>query len=353
MPVGADVLRQGEAARVEQQLLARGAMASDGREHAHRDVLGVAHPEAGLEQIEEQIDTRPHFRDAGQMPCVQRRGRRTDADDVHAVTCRAQTFGRAHDPGAFVLGDGRDFGDGVGRVGVAGMRHHAREHSRAGQHTADFEQFRGVRQDPRALASGFNFDQDPECGPERAAAFDDRRRDRGFVGHDLQIDAARAQSRNPVELRGRDADRVEDVQETARGEVFGLRQRRDGDRAHSTAMGDARDFGRFGGLQMRPQDHAQFARAFAHALGVAIQTRAVEHQARRRQIGDAHQGFGVPGGGAWARTKASTCQPWNMRMPTFCPNSKARGVSQRLMITRLMSASASIAPSPRIRQSSA
>ena len=108
----------------------------------------------------------------------------------------------------------------------------------------------------------------------------------GVVGDEQEIDALGTQRRGPVELRRHDADGVENVEKSARGEILCLREGRHRDAAGLSGGRETRDLGALGGLEMRPQRGTRACDRARHGGDVTDEAPALEHEARRRKVGE-------------------------------------------------------------------
>ena len=216
--------------------------------------------------------------------------RRAYADDGAFVPGRAQARGGVHGDGPLVLG--RCFeGFGRERVGLAGMGQDARECD-AGrlQRRRHLEELGIGDQQPAAMAVAVNLDEGCGRHPRRPAGL---AQDRGLlhrVEQHLDVDASLAKAHRPLGRVPRDADGIGHVAIAVSGEVFGLRQGGDRDRAGSVRKGAPGHVNRLGGLHVRAQRDAAFRHARAEAREVAVQPACVQDQSGRSQRG---QGRGV------------------------------------------------------------
>ena len=81
-----------------------------------------------------------------------------------------------------------------------------------------------------------------------------------IVGDHDDVRAGGVQLGHLVQLLRRDADRIEDVADAVRGEIFRLGEGGDGDAARLARQRQARHVDRLGGLHVRPQRHAMARR---------------------------------------------------------------------------------------------
>ena len=113
------------------------------------------------------------------------------------------------------------------------MRHHAAQRAARAtvQARADFEQQRIAGLDPRAMTVAVDLDQRGKSHAERFAFLRDHVGGFDAVEQDRDVRALPRELRDVVELVRRDPDRVQDVGDAVRKEIFGLFQRRNRDAA--------------------------------------------------------------------------------------------------------------------------
>jgi hypothetical protein len=100
----------------------------------------------------------------------------------------------------------------------------------------------------------------------------------GIVGQHYDRGTALVQLGDLIELLRRDADRIQDVGDAVRGEIFGFRQGGDGDAAGLADQRQAGHVDRLRGLHVRAQRHAVPGQRPGHGGEILQQDAAVEHQ---------------------------------------------------------------------------
>ena len=208
-------------------------MPSDDRgQHGKGQVFGAADAQTGHDEVLEDIDARPDFRDAGKILTEKGRGRGADADHGAGETGFPQQPCRRSGRGALLCGQG---GDGLRAGQVIGG-------PRMGQDAADFlaavPQQGGDGRQTGIVGS--------QSGPVSVTVYLQQHGQAAvplpgkvhqqpgaflIVQHHAQVDAAPAQSGHPFQLVGSDADGIADVAHAACGKIFGFRQCGDRGRA--------------------------------------------------------------------------------------------------------------------------
>ncbi|MCY1372895.1 hypothetical protein D9M68_825500 [compost metagenome] len=135
----------------------------------------------------------------------------------------------------------------------------------------------------RAMAVAIDFDQrgNGVAGLPRAAGH--RKRGVDAIDHHGEVDAAPAQRKHALQLRGRHADRIQQVRHASRGELLGFLQRGNGGGALRRGHEPARHLDGFGRLQMGTQLHAMPRHQRVQALDITRHAGFVQQQARRIQ----------------------------------------------------------------------
>ena len=114
------------------------------------------------------------------------------------------------------------------------------------------------------------------------------------VDQDLQVRTPGRQRGGAVQLRGRDADGIDDIGKAVFEQIVRFRQRRDGHAAGFARLislarrRDLRDLRRFTCFHVWTQGHAELFGTRAHAGAVALHPALVEDQARGLEIGEFH-----------------------------------------------------------------
>jgi hypothetical protein len=91
------------------------------------------------------------------------------------------------------------------------------------------------------------------------------------------------------ELRRRNAHGIDDVPDAMSEEILGFLESRDGDAARRVAQRPAHDIDRLRSLHVGTQHATEPADVRAHALEVAIQLAAIEHERGRFEFGQLHE----------------------------------------------------------------
>ena len=132
------------------------------------------------------------------------------------------------------------------------------------------------------------------------------------VGNHFDVDAGSVELGDLVKFLRRDADGIEDVGDAVGAEVFRFRKGGDGDAGDGSGLvgqHHAGDVDRLGGFHVRAQRHAEAADGLGHAVNVAGQHAAVQHQARGGKVRELHgshstsRSSGIAGRGRFCQGK--------------------------------------------------